>query len=94
MQQSTPVPSPLEVEVEVQYASVIGALEAAPVGGFPLLVDNLKGNVLIGRTSREHNLAQVWVSTGVWHHTAKESNRNAFRIWSSYRGMGILQSWF
>mmetsp|Transcript_10837 Transcript_10837/g.23617 ORF Transcript_10837/g.23617 Transcript_10837/m.23617 type:complete len:329 (-) Transcript_10837:1078-2064(-) len=47
---SAPVPVALEVEEELQNASLEAHAEAALVRGFPLAVDDLEGEVLVRRT--------------------------------------------
>ena len=50
---------PLEVEVQLQDASIEAALEAVSLRHLPLLVDNGEGNILVRYTRTEANRQSV-----------------------------------
>ncbi len=59
MAASSPVARTLEVEVQMQDAALVRALEAAPVRRLPLLVDDPEGDVLVGGPGREDQDARL-----------------------------------
>lgn len=56
---SSAVAIALEVEVEVQDAALKGGLEAFLVAIFPLLVEDLESDVLVGRPRMEYEQARA-----------------------------------
>ncbi len=56
---SSPVSVAPEVKPQLKDASVIDALEALPMGVLPFSVDDLEGEVLVGRACMETDDAQV-----------------------------------
>ena len=58
---SSPVSEPLEVEPQLEYVVVELALETSLVAKLPLSVDDLEGDVLVGRPGADPEDAKVAV---------------------------------
>jgi len=63
---SSTVAVALEVEVEVQDAALKGGLEAFLVAVLPLLIEDLEGDVLVGRPRVEYEQARTAMLVRIW----------------------------
>ena len=59
---SSAVPLSLEIEVELQDASVEARLEPVPFRHLPLTINNGKSNILVGLSRHKPDRQSVWGS--------------------------------